>query len=145
MKAEKADLVEKKALDTYVAGGLHCAEVISKTITEVFGSKPAINIPRVASGFGGGMGKTLEDTCGALTGGIIALGYLYGRDEAGGNVDKVMDLVKSFRKKFVEKNGSTLCSVILVELGKQENMMKCKKMTSEVAGMLAELINERLG
>lgn len=35
---------------------------------------------RAASGFGGGIGGSTEELCGAFTGGIIALGFLLGRE-----------------------------------------------------------------
>ena len=38
-------------------------------------------VPRIASGFGGGIGRQGE-TCGAVTGGVMALGLIYGRDAA---------------------------------------------------------------
>ena len=137
--------IEKKALDTYLKGGFHCTEVISKTITDIFGTTQTVDIPKVASGFGGGMGLTKEDTCGTLIGGIIALGYLYGRNTPGADIQTVAGLAKEFRERFIEKNGSTRCPEILEKYGEQENMMKCKQMTSEVAGMLAELIQEMRG
>jgi C_GCAxxG_C_C family probable redox protein len=141
-KSMKREDIEKKALHTYLKGGFHCAEVISKTITDIFGTTQAVDIPKVASGFGGGMGLTKQDTCGTLIGGIISLGYLYGRNTSGEDIQTVARLVKAFREQFIGKNGSTQCPEILQKFGEQENMMKCKQMTAEVTGMLAELIQE---
>jgi len=141
----KREEIERTALDTYLKGGFHCAEVISKTIIDVFGTTQAVDIPKVASGFGGGMGLTKQDTCGTLIGGIIVLGYLYGRNIPGENIQTVAGLAKAFRERFIEKNGSTRCPEILQKFGEQENMMKCKQMTAEVAGMLAELIQNMQG
>ena len=141
----KRENIEQKALDTYLKGGFHCAEVISKTIVEVFGTGQTADIPKVASGFGGGIGLTKQDTCGTLIGGIISLGCLYGRNTAGMDIQKIAGLTKEFRERFIEKNESTRCPEILQRFGEQENMMKCKQMTAEVTGMLAELILEMQG
>jgi C_GCAxxG_C_C family probable redox protein len=144
-KEMKREDIVKKALDTYLKGGFHCAEVISKTITDIFGTTQAVEIPKVASGFGGGMGLTKQDTCGTLNGGIIALGYLFGRDTPGADMKTVAALTSAFRERFLEINGSTRCPEILEKFGEQENMVKCKKMTAAVTGMLAELIREMQG
>ena len=131
--------VEKQAFDTYLTG-FHCAEVISKTITEIFGDNGNQDMPRVASGFGGGIGSCKEDVCGILTGGVIALGWLYGRAEPGADINNLKDLTGVFRKKFIERIGSTKCPEILEKLGEQEKMIKCKKLTAEMTGVLWEII-----
>ena len=134
------ETVEKQAFDTYLTG-FHCAEVISKTITEIFGDNGNQDIPRVASGFGGGIGSSKEDVWGILTGGVIALGWLYGRSEPGADINNLKDLTGAFRKKFIERTGSTKCPEILEKLGEQEKMIKCKKLTAEMTGVLWEIIN----
>ena len=61
----------------------HCAEAIVNTIASLFPGKSNLSC-RVASGFCGGIGRCKKDVCGALSGGIIALGAIFGRDEGGG-------------------------------------------------------------
>lgn len=134
--------IEKKAFDTYLTG-YHCAEVVSKTITEAYANEPGTDIPKVASGFGGGIGRTFGDICGILSGGVIALSYLYGRNSPGENIKKTFELTAEWRKRFIEKVGFTQCPSILAKLGEQENMMKCKKLTAEMTGVLAELLEEK--
>ncbi len=132
---------EKKTFD-YFQSGFNCAEAVSKAITDMFGQEQARDIPKVATAFGGGIGRSKEETCGTLTGGIIALGYLFGRVEPAENPNKVHELAAEFRKRFVEKLGASVCKDILKEFGEQENFVKCKKMTAEAAGILAELLAE---
>ncbi|EJO5346551.1 C-GCAxxG-C-C family protein [Clostridium botulinum] len=56
--------------------GFNCAESIIKALNE----EKNLNIPvSVASPFGGGM--TVGSTCGAITGGLMALGAIKGREE----------------------------------------------------------------
>ncbi len=124
----------------YFQSGFHCAESISKAIVEIYGETPAHDIPKVASGFGGGIGKCKEDTCGAVTGGIIALGYLYGRTEPGTDFRNAWELSAEFRKQFIDKFGTANCGRLLEQFGEQENMIKCKNMTAEAAGILSALI-----
>ncbi|MCP4111877.1 MAG: C_GCAxxG_C_C family protein [Desulfobacteraceae bacterium] len=129
---------EKKVFD-YFQSGFNCAEAVSKAITEMFGHEQA---PKVATAFGRGIGSK-EETCGALTGGIIALGYLFGRADPGESPNEAHELAAEFRKRFIEKVGASVCKDILKELGEQKNFIKCKKMTSEAAGILADLLAEK--
>lgn len=123
--------------------GYHCAEWVSKTIVELHAQKPSSEIPRVASGFGGGIGATREDVCGALTGGIIAIGYLYGRMEPGEDIGTVSELAAEFRNRFIEEFGSTNCRVILESFGGQGNNCKCKRLVVASTRMLSDLLKER--
>jgi len=134
------ETVERQAFETYLTG-FHCAEAISKTIVGIFGDNGIRDIPKVASGFGGGIGSSKEDVCGILAGGVIALGWLYGRSEPGDNINNLKDLTGAFRKKFIERIGSTKCPEILEKLGEQEKMIKCKELTAEMTGVLWEIIN----
>jgi len=131
--------VEQQAFETYLTG-FHCAEVIAKTITEIFGDNGNQDIPRAASGFGGRIGSCKEDVCGILTGGVIALGCLYGRSEPGADINNLKSLTGVFRKKFIERIGSSRCPEILEKLGEQEKMIKCKRLTAEMTGALWEII-----
>jgi C_GCAxxG_C_C family probable redox protein len=133
---------EKKAFD-YFQSGFHCAEAVSKTITELFAKESSSDISKVASGFGGGIGRTHEDVCGALTGGVIALGYLFGRIKPGESFQDAWELSSEFRKRFIKKFGSANCQTILKGFGEQENNIKCKKLAANAAGMLSEIIIER--
>ena len=133
--------VEQKAFDRFQAG-FHCAEAVSETIIESFSKEPVSHIPKAASGFGGGIGGTKCETCGALTGGVIALGWLYGRMEPGTDKQKIYVLAAEFRNRFLDKFGSTNCRAILDNLGSQENMMKCKKLAGDAAGILYDIVLE---
>ena len=57
-------------------------------------------IPRIATGFGGGLSRT-KSVCGALTGGVLVLSAAFGRDKLGDDrdvlVSKVQTLVDGFR------------------------------------------------
>jgi C_GCAxxG_C_C family probable redox protein len=77
--------IRKKVYGHYESG-FHCAEVITKTVLEMFSRKPHPEATKAASVFGGGIGGSTEELCGAFTGGVIALGYLLGRDAPGDNM-----------------------------------------------------------
>ena len=65
---------------------------------------------RLAEGFGGGMGGNNE-TCGAISGAVIALGQLNsgGSDAAGTTKAETYRLVDMLVEGFRAENGSTVC------------------------------------
>ena len=132
---------EKTAFD-YHKSGFHCAEAVSLTIVQTYGNDVAHDIPKVATAFGGGVGRTGQDICGALTGGILALGYLFGRNGPGADWTDAAELAAKLRRRFVKEHGSTNCADLLTMFGPQENMMRCKQLSGEVAGMLADIIDK---
>jgi C_GCAxxG_C_C family probable redox protein len=136
--------VGRKAFD-YHHSGFHCAEAIAKTILEVSGEAPDPGIVRCASGFGGGIGGSHCEICGALTGGILALGWLYGRNDPCDDKRKVFSLALEYRDRFRARFGDTGCKAILESLGEQENGLKCKRLTAEAAGMLYEILQGEEG
>lgn len=134
--------IETKAFD-YFNNGYHCAESVFKAVVEAFGDQFDPQNLKIASAFCGGIGKSLQETCGALTGGVMALGQLFGRTEPNSDFTDAWELAAEFRHEFNNRFGNTICKTILSDIGEQENMMACKKMTGQAAGILFDLINER--
>jgi C_GCAxxG_C_C family probable redox protein len=138
-----AKRVEEKAFD-YHCNGFHCAEAVSKAVTESFAAAPSDAIPRVATAFGGGIGRSFEDVCGALAGGIIAIGFLLGRSQPGADWRSAYESAAELRLRFFGSYGTTNCKELLSRFGEQTNMMECKRLSGAVAGMVAEIVQQRL-
>lgn len=84
---------------------------------------------RVASGFGGGLAR-LGRTCGAVTGGIMALGLRHGAGTAGNEEAKVRlyETVHRFVAEFEARHGSSECRTLLgVDLGSAEGMSRARE------------------
>ena len=141
---EKKSRVRKMSFEFHQQG-FHCAEAVSKAIIEVYGQTVSHDIPKVATAFGGGVGRTKQDICGGLIGGIIALGFLFGRSEPGTDWTTASDLAAELRQRFVQAHGTTNCGSLLEAFGPQENMMRCKQLSGEVAGMLADILEDHKG
>jgi len=133
--------VEQRAFDLF-QGGFNCAEAVSTAIVEWYGAGGTPYTPKVATAFGGGVGGTKCETCGALTGGVIALGWLFGRTEQGADKQDVYAFATEFRNKFLDSFASTHCKTILDAFGKQENLLECKRMTGAAAGILYDILME---
>ncbi len=62
----------------YFKQGLNCSECVFRTIMDLNETGLPPEVIRLASGFGAGMGKT-KNTCGAITGAVLAVGATHGR------------------------------------------------------------------
>jgi C_GCAxxG_C_C family probable redox protein len=79
------------------------------------------NLYRASTGFSGGLGVTSESQCGALSGGVMFLGLLFGRGFLGRGSEtfdhmqyKMFDLAQQLKAKFDKEYGSFICSKIHV-------------------------------
>lgn len=131
--------IENKAME-YFQSGLCCSEAVFKILIEISGQSDKDDIVKIASGFCGGIGGTHDEICGALSGGILAIGLLYGRNLSNENNQKAKDLTVELHSCFRERFGSTNCSALLKLLGEQTNSEKCCDLSGKTAGMLYELI-----
>jgi len=132
----------KEAFD-YFNNGFCCSEAVSKAIVDRFSDDPEGFPVKVASGFCGGIGRSHEDICGALAGGVIAAGYLFGRMEQLKDLSEASMVINEFRKLFLAEFGSTNCAVILQTLGEQEKFIKCKQLTGRAAEILAGILEQK--
>lgn len=134
--------IEENAFQ-YFQSGFHCAEAVALAIAEAFADSSNSDLPRVASAFCGGVAGTKEELCGALSGGIIAIGYLTGRMQPGKDIQLTKELAVALRTQFIAQYGTTQCQSVLDTLGPQANALKCKELTARVAGMLTHLLREK--
>lgn len=127
----------------YHKSGFHCAEAVLKAIVEIYGNETSHDIPKIATAFGGGIGRTKHEICGAIAGGVMAIGVLSGRSEPGADWADPSEMAAKLKRRFVQEHGTTNCGALLATFGHQENMMRCKQLSGEVAGMLADILDER--
>ena len=68
---------------------------------------------RIASGFGGGMGR-MREVCGTMTGAFMVLGLIYGFDEPSPfKKGEIYARIKEISDKFKEKNQTIICRELL--------------------------------
>jgi C_GCAxxG_C_C family probable redox protein len=131
--------VEKRTYELFQSG-LICSESVLTAVLEAAGANSLEFTPKIATAFGGGVGRCREEMCGALAGGLIALGMLEGRDNAGESWDDIAVKASEFRERVQALTGHTRCKDVLDALGPQENLEKCKRFTASTAGILLELL-----
>ena len=95
---------------TYFSEGYSC----SQAILAAYGPELGLdrdNAVKLASTFSGGMGMTGE-TCGAVTGALMALGLKFNEADAEAKA-KSIQRAKLFLGQFQERHGSTLCMELI--------------------------------
>lgn len=114
--------VGEKARELFLSG-FNCAESVLTANMEAIGVK-AEWIPRIASGFGGGIARTGQ-VCGAITGSIICLGWVYGRNGTEDDIEILHELGRKLVDVFIEEYGTTSCGMLIdVDLTNED---ACKK------------------
>jgi C_GCAxxG_C_C family probable redox protein len=133
--------IEKYAYDS-IASGLNCAESVLQTAITHCGIPTDGTPTRIASCFGGGVGRSKDELCGALAGGLMALGLYFGRDVPGASCELAYDLAAEFRERFIELHGSSKCRDLREGFGEQIEWAACKKLVADTTGILLDLIQE---
>ena len=131
--------LEKNA-SAFFAAGFNCAESVSQAILEAFTEERPNDIPRVASAFGGGIGGSHDAVCGALSGGVIAIGYLLGRVQPTENIEEAKSIAAEFQQQFVNSYGTSNCGELLNNFEPQNNHQKCQDMVGKMAKLLARIL-----
>jgi C_GCAxxG_C_C family probable redox protein len=141
-----------KSAEQKFLSGYNCAQAV------LFSCSDDINIDKntalkIACGFGAGMGRK-QEVCGAVTGGIIAIGAKYGRGEgdAQSNTEKTYEKTKELIDKFQVRHGTFICLELLngcnlnTEKGRkyfQENNLKdriCNECVRDVVQILEKIL-----
>ena len=142
-------MTEEKAMEMY-HGHLHCSQVVFGYGCELIGLDPELGY-KVGAGFGGGMFR--GETCGCVTGALMALGLQYGHykmDDAESEA-KMMEMKKEFEDAFIAEHGSLICKEILeYDISKPEELEKIMqlglldKICPKLAVTACELLDELL-
>ena len=138
------DEIRAIAEQYYRNGDFYCSEAVVKTIVDAFEIDAPADVVKMASGFPVGMGG-MGCTCGALTGGVMALGLIYGRKEGKDpQVQKAMELSAKLYQIFCQRHKVSCCKVLTrgMEKGSKEHMEQCIAFTGEMAYETAKLIVE---
>lgn len=109
-------------------GGYNCAQAVLQATT----GRDDPELLKMAEAFGGGIGRS-GCLCGAVTGGVMALGLL-GQGKRNG------ELVVAFRERF----RTTCCRGLSKDYRwmSREHKANCRQLTVAAAGMVAKLLDE---
>jgi len=134
--------------------GFSCSQAVFSPYAEAMGLDKDTAL-KIAGTFGGGMGRTGQ-TCGAVTGALMALGLKYGAIDAMDKETKEQAYarVQEFAQRFATRNGDDLsCKALLgcdistpdgqkmaQELGLYKNV--CPKLVKDAAEIVEEILAE---
>ena len=117
-----------QAAETF-QNGFNCSQSVFSVFAEDFGLTKD-NCLKLASPFGGGIAR-MQETCGAVTGAMMAIGLKYGKGENGTEEDKAAGyrFSQELIAKFSEKHGTIRCLDLLNHLNMctAEGMTEIKK------------------
>ena len=145
---------EKKAGDLFKAG-YNCCQAVAMTFADVLGL-PEDEVARLASGFGGGMGR-MREVCGTVSAMTMVAGALIPANDVADKAAKTANyaLVQDMADEFRRMNGSIICRELL-GLSKPEGTpvpsdrtseyykkRPCGELCSIAAGIVARKLNEQ--
>ncbi|SUY48418.1 C_GCAxxG_C_C redox family protein [Clostridium putrefaciens] len=124
-------------------GEFFCSEAVVKTINDMLDKPYDENVTKLASGFPVGIGKS-GCVCGAVSGGVMALGMVYGREHGEAMQEKMFPVSADLHDHIKGIYKSTCCRVMTrnFEFSSPERKSHCIKITGEVAAYIAEKLYE---
>jgi len=119
-------MLSEKAVNRFLEG-YNCAQSVLLTMFEHWNSKNML-IPKIATGFGGGIGRC-GSVCGALTGGVMAIGTKYGTNEPSAEERlQCYKLSQELFKRFELQHGTVFCrELIHYDLSNSDEREKASK------------------
>ena len=141
------------------SSGFNCTECVTEAVWDIINTDLPAEARKLATGFGGGLGL-YGDTCGALTGAVLAVGAVHGRSSLPEGIDRRDILTKSrvqlyddpglyrifnqIPNWFVAQYGNTLCREITATWRSnwlcREHALHCREIIAQTAGRAAELM-----
>ncbi len=105
-------MLTKTQIGNQFQKSIHCSQVVLGEVAEELGYDREEAL-RMAAPFGAGMFR--GDTCGAVTGAMIAIGMKYGHFQPGDQEQDALcrEKVAEFQQRFMEKHGTTICRELI--------------------------------
>jgi C_GCAxxG_C_C family probable redox protein len=132
------------------ARGFNCSQAVFSAYAESLGLEEKTAL-KIAAGFGGGMGRMAE-TCGAVTGALMALGLKYGGATPDPQAkETAYQRVREFAARFKASHGSLACRDLLdcdigtaegraIAAGQSLFTTRCPEFVRRAAEILEELL-----
>lgn len=141
-----SEKVKQDAMDLFRSGQYYCSEAVMSAIKSNYDLDLPDEIISMASGFPVGIGKS-KCVCGAVSGGVMALGLFFGRTKGSNPKDplsvKTLEVANELQAYFKANHKVLCCSILTkgMDMASGEHKEQCIAFTGEIAGKTAELIN----
>ena len=117
----------------------NCAQSVLYAFSKEYNFN-ANDVLRLASGFGGGIGLT-KNICGAVSGGVMALGLAgngLGEDKA-----KTYARTQVFLDRFTAEFGTLNCGELLKSKNETDSKAFCNKFIEKAVCIIEDIVNEK--
>ena len=98
---------------------------------------------RMSTAFAGGVGNTEQEMCGALSGGVMIIGAVFGRVSLVESYLPVFRLTTSYREQFASEMGATRCSTVHDRAHAEGGLGSCAMVVEKAVQILLELLDEQ--
>jgi C_GCAxxG_C_C family probable redox protein len=98
------------------------------------------DILRMTSGFAGGVGRSRQELCGALSGGVLIIGALYGRVRPDQDDSYCQELAAAYRERLVQELGATRCADLRASGYGSDGQWPCSVLVERAIPVLLELL-----
>ncbi|MEI7884050.1 MAG: C-GCAxxG-C-C family (seleno)protein [Clostridia bacterium] len=142
--------IKEDAEALFQSGGYFCSEAIVASCRNNFELDMPVEMVAMAAGFPVGIGRS-KCLCGAVSGGVMVLGYFFGRKAPSNpnapEVAKTFAVSKELHDYFKEAHGALCCRILTkgMDMASGEHKQQCVSFTGEVAGKVAEIVVRELG
>lgn len=110
-----SDRAEAAAASHYEAG-YHCGESVVKAVNDALGNPLPPSVFGIASGFCEGLGGS-RCICGALAGGVMALGLMTGRTGLDDAWEPSYDAAAELRRRWIDDQQAQSCDEVVKRIG----------------------------
>ena len=141
-KPDEIDAIKQEAEAQYMGGGYCCSEAVIVSLRKHLVPDMPEEAIAMGSGFCAGIGGAMC-TCGAVTGGVLVLGCLFGRvipGDAKGQRAKVLS--KELYDHFLDMHKTSCCKALIqgMDFHSTERRERCTVFVGDMAAKTAELI-----
>lgn len=141
--------VQHDAEEYFRKGNYYCSEAIVASIRDNIAPEMPTEMIAAASGFPVGVGRS-KCMCGAVSGAVLAIGYLFGRTGPSDPKDpksiRTLELANEIQQAFRDSHRVLCCSVHTkgMDMASGEHKEQCIAFTGEMAARTAEVIAREL-
>ncbi len=129
----------RRRAEKYFNDGYNCAQAVAMSNIEVFNGRTE-GIIQLAAGFGHGMNSGCA--CGAISGGVLAIGFLLSGPGIKGFDRTITEVTAELHRRFIDEFGLTCCKGLRKKFSPLKNA-RCKKITGNTAAITLELLLSR--
>lgn len=147
--AVDVEKVRADAEEYFRKGNYYCSEAIVASVRDNIAPEMPESMIAAASGFPVGVGRS-KCMCGAVSGGVMAIGYVFGRTGPSTPQDPKsvhsLALANELQQAFRDSHRVLCCSVQTkgMDMASGEHKTQCVGFTGEMAAKTAEIIAREL-